>query len=238
MTSIELHIAMTANVKLSLVRQYIVRGYVRVDGVVITPEQGKQEYTGQDVTVNNKGTGCLSDLNYTGEQMTPQEYKLATRETAIYPKEVALPYLVLGLVSEADELGRAITSGDTGNIVKEAGDNLWYTFRLYDEMFHELAAVDQWQDFYPSWKLNTDGALRKINSAIGSLADMTKKAIRDNNGVIPEGKRNDFMLALSQVVTGIAHIDVNTLEYYAIANIEKLMSRKQRNVIKGSGDDR
>ncbi len=67
MTSIELHIAMTANVKLSLVRQYIVRGYVRVDGVVITPEQGKQEYTGQDVTVNNKGTGCLSELNYTGE---------------------------------------------------------------------------------------------------------------------------------------------------------------------------
>lgn len=67
MTSIELHIALAANVKLSLVRQYIMRGYVRVDGVVITPEQGKLEYTGQDVTVNNKGTGCLSDLNYTGD---------------------------------------------------------------------------------------------------------------------------------------------------------------------------
>ena len=75
--------------------------------------------------------------------MKPYEYMLATRETAIYPKEVALSYLVLGLVSEADELGRAIMSGDTGNIVKEAGDNLWYAFRLYDEIFHELAAVDQ-----------------------------------------------------------------------------------------------
>ena len=64
MTSIELHIALTANVKLSLVRQYIMRGYVRVDGVVITSEQGKLEYTGQDVTVNNKGGNCLSDLNY------------------------------------------------------------------------------------------------------------------------------------------------------------------------------
>lgn len=66
MTSVELHIALTANVKLSLVRQYIMRGYVRVDGVVITTEHGKQEYTGQDVTVNNKGGNCLSDLNYTG----------------------------------------------------------------------------------------------------------------------------------------------------------------------------
>jgi hypothetical protein len=67
MTSIELHIAMTASVKLSLVRQCIARGYVRVDGVVITPEQGKMEYAGQSVAVNNKGAGCLSDLNYTGE---------------------------------------------------------------------------------------------------------------------------------------------------------------------------
>ena len=67
MTSIEMHIALTANVKLSLVRQYIMRGYVRVDGVAIAPEQGKLEYTGQNVTVNNKGAGCLSDLNYTGE---------------------------------------------------------------------------------------------------------------------------------------------------------------------------
>ena len=67
MISIELHIALTANVKLSLVRQYIMRGYVRIDGVAIPPEQGKLEYAGQVVTVNNKGAGCLSDLNYTGE---------------------------------------------------------------------------------------------------------------------------------------------------------------------------
>ena len=64
MISIEMHIAMTANVKLSLVRQYIMRGYVRVDGVVITPEQGKMEYAGQSVAVNNKGGNCLSDSNY------------------------------------------------------------------------------------------------------------------------------------------------------------------------------
>lgn len=64
MTSVELHIALTANVKLSLVRQYIMRGYVRVDGAVITPEQGKLEYAGQDVAVNNKGGNCLNDLNY------------------------------------------------------------------------------------------------------------------------------------------------------------------------------
>lgn len=62
--TIELHIALAANVPLHLVRQYIARGFVQVDGVAITPEQGKQLYTGQNITVSNKGTGCLAEIGY------------------------------------------------------------------------------------------------------------------------------------------------------------------------------
>lgn len=62
--TIELHIALAASVPLHLVRQYITRGFVQVDGAVITPEQGKQLYTGQRVTVNNKGGNCLAEIGY------------------------------------------------------------------------------------------------------------------------------------------------------------------------------
>lgn len=64
MTTIEQHIATIANVPINLVRQYIGRRFVTVDGLVITPEQGKEPYIGQQIRVNNKGGNCLSDLSY------------------------------------------------------------------------------------------------------------------------------------------------------------------------------
>ena len=62
--TIEQHIAITANVPINLVRQYIGRRFVTVDGLVITLEQGKELYTGQQISVNNKGGNCLSELSY------------------------------------------------------------------------------------------------------------------------------------------------------------------------------
>lgn len=62
--TIEQHIATTANVPVNLVRQYIGRRFVTVDGRVITPEQGKEMYSGQQISVNNKGGNCLSSLDY------------------------------------------------------------------------------------------------------------------------------------------------------------------------------
>lgn len=62
--TIELHIALTAGVSLRLIRTYIMRGHVLVNGLVITPEQGKEAYTGQEISVNNKGGNCLEDVNY------------------------------------------------------------------------------------------------------------------------------------------------------------------------------
>ena len=62
--TIEQHIATLANVPINLVRQYIGRRFVTVDGQTITPEQGKEPYTGQQISVNNKGGNCLSQLDY------------------------------------------------------------------------------------------------------------------------------------------------------------------------------
>jgi hypothetical protein len=62
--TIEQHIANLAGVTINLVRQYILRRFVTVDGEPITPEQGREPYTGQQISVNNKGGNCLSSLDY------------------------------------------------------------------------------------------------------------------------------------------------------------------------------
>lgn len=75
----------------------------------------------------------------------------------------------------------------------------------------------------------------------GEVAEKVKKLIRDNNSVIT----NEFVEAtkkeLGDVLWYIAAVafELNiTLEDIAVANIKKLTSRKSRNKLSGSGDDR
>ncbi len=169
--------------------------------------------------------------------MKPYEYMLATRETAIYPKEVALPYLVLGLTGEIGELLHA----DSDNISKEAGDVCWYAFRIIDECQSLSTTAGEWEYRTDEW---VSGNLQNTVWAyhhVSQLAEIAKKVIRDNNGKIPENKIDDILdnvTAILGILQSIIELYGVTLEQCAIANIEKLMSRKQRNVIQGSGDDR
>jgi len=67
-------------------------------------------------------------------------YQEWSKETAIYPKESAIEYLTLGLVSEAGEVaGKVKKRIRDGNIkeeeiLAELGDVYWYLVRLADEM--------------------------------------------------------------------------------------------------------
>lgn len=72
-------------------------------------------------------------------------YQQAAKTTAIFPKEQALPYLGLGLVGEAGEVGekvKKVIRDDDGvvseekknQIVKEIGDVLWYCAVLLDHL--------------------------------------------------------------------------------------------------------
>lgn len=83
------------------------------------------------------------------------EYQLDTRLTAIYPKSQALPYLTLGLTSEAGEVAGKYKkvirdhSGDINSmsiewrkdLLSELGDVLWYVARLADEMGVSLSEI-------------------------------------------------------------------------------------------------
>lgn len=82
--------------------------------------------------------------------MDADQYQLATRMTAIYPKSDAVIYTLLGLGNEAGEIQgkykKYLRDNVEWNDVKEMmldelGDVLWYAARLADELHFDLSEV-------------------------------------------------------------------------------------------------
>lgn len=80
------------------------------------------------------------------------DYQSLTRETAIYPSELALVYLALGLSSEASEVAgkvkKVIRDSDSvltddmrTAIISEMGDTLWYLSELASHLGTTLENV-------------------------------------------------------------------------------------------------
>lgn len=75
----------------------------------------------------------------------------------------------------------------------------------------------------------------------GEIANKVKKVMRDNFGILEEDKRKDLEKEIGDVLWYLAElstaldIDLNKV---AEDNLAKLFSRKERGVIKGSGDNR
>lgn len=75
--------------------------------------------------------------------MNLEMYQAMTLKTAIYPKDKAIEYLVLGLLSEAGEVASLVKKSIRGDYTldcheddlrKELGDVFWYLVRLCDEL--------------------------------------------------------------------------------------------------------
>jgi NTP pyrophosphatase (non-canonical NTP hydrolase) len=85
--------------------------------------------------------------------MNMNEYQERAAKTAVYPKDKALEYLALGLVSEAGEVagkvkkylrGDDVTFGELRNQLEaECGDVIWYLAQLNDLMGVPLGDVAQ-----------------------------------------------------------------------------------------------
>jgi NTP pyrophosphatase (non-canonical NTP hydrolase) len=75
----------------------------------------------------------------------------------------------------------------------------------------------------------------------GEVAEKVKKALRDHGGQFSEDSRADLALELGDVLWYLARLaselDLD-LAAIAEANLAKLASRAERNVIAGSGDRR
>jgi NTP pyrophosphatase (non-canonical NTP hydrolase) len=75
----------------------------------------------------------------------------------------------------------------------------------------------------------------------GEVAEKIKKMIRDDDGVLSDERRAALSKELGDVLWYLAQLATEAeldLEAIAEANIAKLESRRERNVLQGSGDDR
>ena len=92
--------------------------------------------------------------------------------------------------------------------------------------------------------LMAPGLLEKVlglSGEAGEVADKVKKIIRDKKGKVSEEDKEAIVKELGDVMwylAGIARYLDTPLEEVAKKNIKKLVSRKQRGVISGSGDNR
>lgn len=75
----------------------------------------------------------------------------------------------------------------------------------------------------------------------GEVADKFKKLIRDKGGVISEIDRKAIIKEIGDIlwyVNSLAHLLGSSLEEVASINLDKVLDRKERGVVGGSGDDR
>lgn len=81
----------------------------------------------------------------------------------------------------------------------------------------------------------------KLNGEAGEVAELVGKALRDDEGMISNERREKLAKELGDVLWYVAMIadelDLNLGEV-ARLNLEKLASRKERNNLHGSGSDR
>jgi NTP pyrophosphatase (non-canonical NTP hydrolase) len=75
----------------------------------------------------------------------------------------------------------------------------------------------------------------------GEVAEKVKKTIRDDGGVLTAERREALARELGDVLWYTAQLATEAgleLDRIATDNLEKLLSRQQRGVLRGSGDDR
>lgn len=172
--------------------------------------------------------------------MNLREYLAATRETAHYAgvgTSVGALYCFAGLVEERAELQAASAlhllgwpNTDT-DVVKEAGDMLWYVVRLSEDAGVAEAVLGGY--LWDFAQIQTREADKHDPMRLNSLAREVKRLHRDGAGLDPDALRKTLEeLCWAVVIVG------STLEEVATTNVKKLRDRKARGVIGGAGDSR
>ncbi len=75
----------------------------------------------------------------------------------------------------------------------------------------------------------------------GEVAEKIKKMVRDDAGVLSPERREALAKELGDVLWYVAQLATEAgldLDAVAAGNLDKLMSRRERDVLQGSGDDR
>lgn len=164
------------------------------------------------------------------------DYFTASEATAIYNKSggpETFYYPFLGLAGEVGELVEKLyTSTDFLQVAKECGDVMWY-----------VAAICRSTGITPDRLEKYNGTRTTIMWGIqistGMVCEMAKKALRDNGGKIKNlDALAEEMAYITKFVAERANLQGYTFERILDINMEKLLSRKDRGKLQGSGDNR
>lgn len=185
------------------------------------------------------------------------DYQTGTQETAIYPGQgslTGLAYVALGLAGESGELceqvkkmmrddGNALTPERREKLKGELGDVLWYLARASRELKLDLSAICTGRpsdDLFcsipglgtPTGLAYTSLLLFKCSAKFG---DEVKAAL---TGATSDESAAYMLTDVFYVANIFAQQLALTLEEVATANRDKLLSRKERGVLGGSGSQR
>ena len=171
--------------------------------------------------------------------MTFSEYQVEARKTAIYPEiKSTVVYPILGLVGEIGELTefylRTPVGGDPTRdetLIKEMGDVCWYVSAIADELGLEKVSPED---------IDLDFVIQ-LSLSSANIAERVKKIFRDKDGVFSDEDKAHIKELLENILGAIEEMGVGlNVDMGDIlgVNIAKLASRKERGVIKGSGDER
>lgn len=187
------------------------------------------------------------------------EYAKQAMTTAVYPEE-KVSYPIFGLIGEVGEIFEKIKKEvlrgdkelDKEQLALEVGDLLWYTavvsntfgnivekidkpleaFQYADVNIIELDNLESLQhsdDIVKDFEERITTTALMISTTCGKISEkyfLTKTVDEDDI---------DLILCLASKLCEILGYDIN---WAAEKNLEKLASRKKRNVLKGSGDNR
>jgi phosphoribosyl-ATP pyrophosphohydrolase len=202
-------------------------------------------------------------MNASNTQSLYRTYEQFCSTTAIYPTEVEVEYLALGLASEAGELLDKVLEqkpNKRDSIISEASDLCWYTVRLlnacgvsFETTVSSLSLPDRIGPNYIT-HLALHSATR-IAAKSGLVAGLVKKQIRDGRGWSGEQREEQrmkmidaltallfeiasFACAIERVYTVDEKEVPVDFDYLLRYNMKKLLDRKERGVLGGSGDNR
>jgi len=158
------------------------------------------------------------------------EYQQATKEFALYPKEVAVLYTTCGLVGEASEAAEKVMNYVCEELQAKGSEQL--------ELFGE---TDEGKNITYFLELlgtitNTGRKLEKFKKQVrkGELKLPVFKEMTDKQKSDLKFECGDQLWYLSELATSLGL----NLSDIAKSNIVKLDSRKVRNVLHGQGDNR
>lgn len=107
--------------------------------------------------------------------------------------------------------------------------------------FKEYQKISRRTAIYPNAGENFIYPVLGLCGEAGEVAEKIKKILRDDGGVVSEEKKEELKKELGDVLWYISQLATElgvSLEDIAQANLKKLLSRKKRGALKGSGDNR